>query len=302
MRQHGQAVTYRFGIEGGSDSSKGCRCSDCSLAVAEYERQRRQQVAPPYVGAATAREHVRFLSEHGVGLKTIAKRSGVAHGTLWKLIYGVPSVGRPPSRRIRRETHDAILAVQPADRADGANVPAGPTWAIVHQLLERGWTQAAIGRAIGQERGALQLGSQYVTAGNARAVEALLDQAVPDRVSRWGLHAQPQPEEVDEPRAPLDDLPRPPAVDLTAEPWRRDAACRLPNVPSWIFFPGRGDHATIAAAKAVCDTCTVRADCLEVHLGEHDGIWGGTTEAERKRIRRQRGLDDDQADDESEVA
>lgn len=299
MRQHGTAVTYRFGIDGGSDSSKGCRCPDCSLAVAEYERERRQRVAPAYVGAATAREHVRFLSEHGVGLKQIVKRSGVSQGALWKLMYGKD--GRP-SRRIRRETHDAILAVQPADRAAGARVPAGPTWAIVHQLLERGWTKAAISEAIGQNGRALQLGRQYVTARAARAVAALLDQPVPPRQSRWGRHAQPQPEELDEPRAPVTDLPRPPAIDLTAEPWRRDAACRLPNVPPWIFFPGRGDHATIAAAKAVCDTCTAKADCLEVHLGERDGIWGGTTEAERKRIRRQRGLDDDQVDDESEVA
>lgn len=298
MRRHGTAVAYRFGLEGGSDSTKGCRCDDCRRAISEYEQERRQRIAPAYVGAVTARDHVRFLSEHGVGLKQIVKRSGVSQGALWKLMYGRNG---KPSRRIRRETHEAILAVQPADRADGAKVPAGPTWEIVNELLERGWTKAAIARGISQER-ALQLGRQYVTAGNARAVEALLDQPVPDRMSRWGLHAQPQPEEVDEPRALVDDLPRPPAIDLTAEPWRRDAACRLPNVPGWIFFPGRGDSATIAAAKAVCATCTVKAACLDTHLGEREGVWGGTTEAERKRIRRARGIDDDQVDHESEVA
>jgi WhiB family redox-sensing transcriptional regulator len=43
-------------------------------------------------------------------------------------------------------------------------------------------------------------------------------------------------------------------------------------------------------AKAICATCPVREACLEFALTnrEHDGVWGGATERERRRIVRQR--------------
>ena len=46
----------------------------------------------------------------------------------------------------------------------------------------------------------------------------------------------------------------------------------------------------IFAAKEVCRGCEVRHDCLEFALqnGEKFGIWGGLSERERRRIRRQR--------------
>ena len=41
-------------------------------------------------------------------------------------------------------------------------------------------------------------------------------------------------------------------------------------------------------AKAICQACPYLARCLEYALKhpELNGIWGGTTEAQRKRIRR----------------
>jgi WhiB family redox-sensing transcriptional regulator len=41
-------------------------------------------------------------------------------------------------------------------------------------------------------------------------------------------------------------------------------------------------------AKAVCRRCPVMAHCLEwaVDAGPVDGIWGGTTEGERRALRR----------------
>jgi WhiB family redox-sensing transcriptional regulator len=43
-------------------------------------------------------------------------------------------------------------------------------------------------------------------------------------------------------------------------------------------------------AKSVCSGCAVRQACLEHALGarERDGVWGGATEKERRRIIRQR--------------
>ena len=42
----------------------------------------------------------------------------------------------------------------------------------------------------------------------------------------------------------------------------------------------------------MCRGCVVREDCLEYALqnGEKFGIWGGMSERERRRIRRQRAL------------
>lgn len=33
MREHGTYVCYRFGPDGGSDSTLGCHCTACSLAA-----------------------------------------------------------------------------------------------------------------------------------------------------------------------------------------------------------------------------------------------------------------------------
>lgn len=57
-----------------------------------------------------------------------------------------------------------------------------------------------------------------------------------------------------------------------------------------LFFPERG--ASSKEAKAVCQGCEVRNDCLEYALsyGEKFGIWGGLSERERGRIRRQRAV------------
>jgi WhiB family redox-sensing transcriptional regulator len=84
-------------------------------------------------------------------------------------------------------------------------------------------------------------------------------------------------------RAPVS--PRPHRPDQS---WRRAAACLGHDVS--VFFPEDGDHEeSTARAKAVCATCPVQPRCLQHALDyrEHNGIWGGTTEAERRRILRQ---------------
>jgi len=43
-------------------------------------------------------------------------------------------------------------------------------------------------------------------------------------------------------------------------------------------------------AKAICSSCAVRQPCLEYSLAarEREGVWGGLSERERRRIVRQR--------------
>ena len=65
--------------------------------------------------------------------------------------------------------------------------------------------------------------------------------------------------------------------------WRRLAACH--GLDPDIFFPISEDEAT--PAKAVCGTCSVREACLEWALAAgEEGVWGGLTERERRRLRR----------------
>ncbi len=70
--------------------------------------------------------------------------------------------------------------------------------------------------------------------------------------------------------------------------WHDDANCL--GVDPDLFFPERG--ASTREAKEVCKGCVVREDCLEFALanGEKFGIWGGMSERERRRIRRQRAM------------
>ena len=57
-----------------------------------------------------------------------------------------------------------------------------------------------------------------------------------------------------------------------------------------LFFPERGE--STREAKTVCQSCSVREHCLESALRntEKFGIWGGLSERERRRIRRQRSI------------
>ena len=68
--------------------------------------------------------------------------------------------------------------------------------------------------------------------------------------------------------------------------WRNRAACR--GIDADLFFPVTDEEA--GPAKAICEACPVREACLEFALAarEREGVWGGATERERRRIVRQR--------------
>lgn len=56
------------------------------------------------------------------------------------------------------------------------------------------------------------------------------------------------------------------------------------------FFPERGaNEYSNVLAKRVCKTCPYKSPCLEWALENKEmGIWGGTTESDRRKIRRTR--------------
>jgi WhiB family redox-sensing transcriptional regulator len=68
--------------------------------------------------------------------------------------------------------------------------------------------------------------------------------------------------------------------------WYAYAACRDRGTALW--FPPNCRSAKVA--RAICHDCPVESHCLHLAL-EHpelEGIWGGTDEEQRKRIRARR--------------
>ena len=68
--------------------------------------------------------------------------------------------------------------------------------------------------------------------------------------------------------------------------WKTEGACRW--VEPELFFPVADIDAD--PAKRVCAQCRVRDRCLEFALDarEFEGVWGGTTGAERRVLHRRR--------------
>ncbi|MFG3550512.1 WhiB family transcriptional regulator [Streptomyces sp. NPDC047725] len=71
--------------------------------------------------------------------------------------------------------------------------------------------------------------------------------------------------------------------------WREHAACRTEDPD--LFFPiGATGPALLQTeqAKAVCRRCPVREQCLQWALdtGQSLGVWGGTSENERRALKR----------------
>ena len=71
--------------------------------------------------------------------------------------------------------------------------------------------------------------------------------------------------------------------------WQREASCRglATKESQAIFFPARGE--SVEAARTICGRCPVTAECLAFALEHHCiGVWGGTTERQRRHLRRER--------------
>ncbi|GAA3946660.1 WhiB family transcriptional regulator [Pseudoclavibacter caeni] len=66
--------------------------------------------------------------------------------------------------------------------------------------------------------------------------------------------------------------------------WQAEALCAQTDPEA--FFPEKGG--STRDAKRICQSCAVRAQCLEYALenDERFGIWGGLSERERRKLRR----------------
>lgn len=74
--------------------------------------------------------------------------------------------------------------------------------------------------------------------------------------------------------------------DVTQTAWMARGNCR--DHPPTTFFPS--DGVGVDRARKICATCPVTEPCLEYALEQRidHGVWGGTSERERRRILKRR--------------
>ena len=77
-------------------------------------------------------------------------------------------------------------------------------------------------------------------------------------------------------------------VEDQEEGWQERALCAQTDPEA--FFPEKGG--STREAKKICTGCEVKAECLEYALAndERFGIWGGLSERERRRIKRESAM------------
>lgn len=71
--------------------------------------------------------------------------------------------------------------------------------------------------------------------------------------------------------------------------WMNEARCASPDIPRSAFFSDRAKD--VRRAKAICKHCPVIAECLNYALSVDtydNGVWGGTSEEERRKLRKQK--------------
>ncbi len=114
-----------------------------------------------------------------MGSKRAARLAGLATSTVDKLLYGAPERGMGPSKRIRRATADALLAVKADLSTLGgrALVDATGTRRRLQALVAIGWSQSKLGRELGMGPGNFgsMLGRGRLYVSTVRAVRDLYD-------------------------------------------------------------------------------------------------------------------------------
>jgi WhiB family redox-sensing transcriptional regulator len=76
--------------------------------------------------------------------------------------------------------------------------------------------------------------------------------------------------------------------EMTEAAWMAAGECR--NHPPATFFPS--DGVGVDRARKICGGCAVAEQCLEYALENRidHGVWGATSERERRRILKRRRL------------
>lgn len=163
----------------------GCRCYGCALACSQYraqvERMKAEGAWQPFVDAEPVRQHLGFLSRHGIGWRRACHLAGVSTGGGTKILYGIPSAGRPPCRKVRPETAAKLIAVRPGPwtAADHAVIDATGYKRRLQALVALGFPQPFLCARLGigqRSNFHIEPAKTTVLARNHRAACALYDE------------------------------------------------------------------------------------------------------------------------------
>jgi hypothetical protein len=153
----------------------GCRCDECRSASSRYQREAAKRKANGdfrgVVSADRARAHILALSAAGVGKVIVADEARVNRN----IIHAI-RVGR--RTQIRANTEARILAVDAKTvvRGDRSLVDAGPTWKLLDELLERGYSRRQLATWLYKKPTAgLQLKREFVAYRTAVRVREMYD-------------------------------------------------------------------------------------------------------------------------------
>lgn len=174
-----------------------CRCRPCrdATAAAEAERVRLKAYGryDKYVDAEPIRAHLKELAAYGIGLKRVARLTGVSTGVLSKIVFGTyervegPQRGRygrgelvrGPSMRVTRANAEKILGVKAVPANLGSVQPDHERTPIARQHLQAlvalGWSQQRLGNRLGVLRSNMQplMADRVMTRRMVDRIEAL---------------------------------------------------------------------------------------------------------------------------------
>lgn len=163
-----------------------CRCKPCKKANRCEENHRTRQKTygrwQPYVDAEPVRQHVRSLGAYGIGWKRVANLAGVPISVVGKLLYGCPTRGMGPSKGLRAENAEKLLAVRavPENLGSAVAVEGAGIRRRLQALIAGGWPQAQLASRLSMGPGnfgtLLHAEGVEVVAATARAVTDLYEQ------------------------------------------------------------------------------------------------------------------------------
>lgn len=172
-----------------------CRGPKCREACRVYEakrvRQRAYGVEANLVDAQPVRDHIEHLRASGVSYKSLALASGVSHSAIGVIVYGRKERNAPPTARVRPETAEKILAVEPTmdNMASGRNICSTGTHRRIQALVSIGYSITNLGERLNITSSNMRdmLSRKQVLVSTARKVRALYEDLwdKPNDATEW---------------------------------------------------------------------------------------------------------------------
>lgn len=192
-------VRHRHGTRGAYLVDR-CRCDECRAANADAARRRRRDIAygqwQPLTDAGPVVDHLRRLSQRGIGLRRVAELSGLPYRSLTRLIYATATGSPSPPRRVHTGTAQRILAVplNSTSPAGGARIDGVGTQRRLQALVAVGWNVSALADMLGRDTASLRrtLHRERVNASTAAAVADMYERlwdTPPPETTRTERHA-----------------------------------------------------------------------------------------------------------------